>query len=274
MADDLTPQRLDAARDRDTVTVETLERMIGEAAQRATDSVHWYLQSKKHKRFWARTLRVSAIFGVAAAGVIPVLVTLLPEAYRFDAAWASIALAGSAFCVGLDRFFGFSTAWVRFITTELEISRLLDAFRYDWQLDRAAWKDGQPTHEQAIATIARCKAFVLEIDKLVQQETSLWVAEFTDALKQVDEQARAKLAAVEQAAINVTLTAAEPLDGGWTLAVNGGSPTTQQGASAALAVRPGLHVLSVAASVGGKRRTAERAVTVTTGAVAQVEFAL
>jgi len=254
-----------------------LERLVAGASARATEAVSWYLSAKRGKARWARLLRVAAIFGVAAAGVIPVVVTLIHRedgSQLFNAAWASIAIAGSAFCVALDRFFGFSTAWIRYMTTELEIQRQLHAFQYDGQFDRVGWADGRPTAEQFAQTLGRCKGFVQEIDKLIQQETNLWVVEFQDALKQVDEASRAKPAAAAQAAINISVSGIDAAESGWLLAIDDGTPAVRFGKTAAVPVLPGMHVVSVSAQVGERRRTAEKAVSVTAGSAAEVAIAL
>jgi hypothetical protein len=276
-SDDLNPSAMPQATAGGADHSEALERIVADAAARATDAIQWYLVSKRSKSRWARILRVAAIVGVAAAGVIPVIVLLVPESGAkpaFNAAWASVAIAGSAFCVALDRFFGFSTAWIRYITTEMQIQQLLHAFQYDWQLDRAGWSGGDATRDQYLQTLTRCKAFVQQIDQLVQQETNLWVVEFQDVLKQVDDASRARPAVVEQAAINIVVTSASEAESGWLLAVDGGTPTTRFGNSAAVSVAPGTHVVSVSASNGAMRRAAERAVTVQAGATVEVALAL
>jgi SMODS and SLOG-associating 2TM effector domain 2 len=275
--DDLAPASLLAQGARDVSDAETLERLVGEASARATEIVRWYLSAKRSKALWARTLRVTAIVGVAAAGVIPVIVTLLHRQdgrQLFDAAWASIAIAGSAFCIALDRFFGFSSAWMRFITTELETQRQLDAFQYDWLIDRATWSDGRPTKDQLMQTLARCKVFVQELDKLVQQETNLWIAEFQDVLKQIDDASRARSAVAEQGAINITVTGVDGAAGGWLLAIDGGAPTLRFGDTAAVLVLPGVHIIRVSIQAGDQRRAAEKAVTVAAGSSVAVAMDL
>ena len=72
---------------------------------------------------------------VAIAGILPV------PAQIFDAgssvviqpAWASVALAIAVALVALDRFFGFSSAWARYMTTEQAISSALNQFMLEWQ---------------------------------------------------------------------------------------------------------------------------------------------
>lgn len=62
--------------------------------------------------------------------------SMIAQIARFkgiDRVWASIVLGIAAGLVMLDRFFGFSTAWVRYISTELHLRQILDEFRLDWE---------------------------------------------------------------------------------------------------------------------------------------------
>ena len=54
-----------------------------------------------------------------------------------DPAWASVALALAAALVALDRYFGASDAWMRYMTAEMQIARLRQDFEYEWNIARA-----------------------------------------------------------------------------------------------------------------------------------------
>jgi low affinity Fe/Cu permease len=72
---------------------------------------------------------------VAVAGVLPVLSQILGEGSSvvIQPAWATVALAIAVALVALDRFFGFSSAWARYMATGQAISAALNQFRLDWQ---------------------------------------------------------------------------------------------------------------------------------------------
>ena len=59
------------------------------------------------------------------AGILP-LMSQLAGASIIPPALASIALALGVALLALDRYFGFSRAWMRYVTTDLRIQKLLN----------------------------------------------------------------------------------------------------------------------------------------------------
>ncbi len=69
-------------------------------------------------------LRVSAIACGAVAAILPILsqIYTTDDKAAIAPGWAAVALAGAAALVGLDRYFGFSSGWTRFMAAELRIT--------------------------------------------------------------------------------------------------------------------------------------------------------
>src|SRR6185369_1540504 len=78
-----------------------------------------------------------SILLITAGGMVPLI----------KATWAPGTLASAGFDLGqlgylliglggaaiaFDRFFGFSSGWIRYITTEMAIQRTLHEFRIEW----------------------------------------------------------------------------------------------------------------------------------------------
>lgn len=254
----------------------------------AASVIDWYLSAKHSKRVLARAYRTGALILGGLAGLLPVFAQMrLGSSAESNAwwsfllplveqpAWASVFLGLAALLVLLDRFFGCSTAWMRFITTENQVRQALHEFQLDCDMEQASWEGSQPNAEQVQKALQRCKAFMTKVDDLVRAETDKWVGEFQDAIKQVDEMAKARAALVETGAVNVNVANGDKAEGGWQLALDGGPPATYSGAQAALgALAPGLHTISVSGTVGGKPRSAQKAVTVLAGKVADISFTL
>lgn len=59
-----------------------------------------------------------------------------------------IFLALAAGCVAMDKFFGFSSNWMRFMTTSLALQRHLAEFEMDWNILWLEIQDHKPTPEQ------------------------------------------------------------------------------------------------------------------------------
>ena len=154
----------------------------------AREAEAWYAGRRGSKRLWGRALRVGAIVLASVAAVLPVL----SEIYTTDdrpaiaPGWATVFLAAAAGLVALDRYFGFSSGWMRFMAAELKLTRLRHEFEYRWQAGRAA-AGVRPTPEQVGALLAEAQAFVLAVDDVVAAETSSWISEFRTSLESAEQ---------------------------------------------------------------------------------------
>jgi hypothetical protein len=244
------------------------------AAGGAEIAIDWYLKSKRPKQRLARWLRASAIGFATLAGVIPMLAEI-PSLHVIDPVWASISLGIAAALVMLDRFFGFSSGWIRYISTELHLRHILDEFYLDWEAERAGWKNTSPTDEQIQRALARCRAFVAQVNGIVREETNLWVAEFQDSLKQLDETVKAKLAAAMPGALSLIITNGEQCQGDWCVSIDDSSTRSGHGKTVAVpGLLPGIHTVRVDGTIETRAVRAEKPVPITAGSVTSVEMTL
>ncbi|GEM_PF-5899246 len=159
----------------------------------AADRAQWYAEKRvKHRRV-GRGLRFAAILLGILAGLVPLVAPLtIPlgksTTLTILAIHATIPLAVAAGLVLLDKFFGFSTTWLRFVQTEQAIVSLADKFQADWQKRSEGWTAPMDAAQRAEAG-KLIEEFVGRIDALVQKETNVWIAEFTGAMAHMDESA-------------------------------------------------------------------------------------
>ena len=172
----------------------SLHVIFHHASKNAAGTIDWYERKKDSKKVWARRLRVSAIIAVTIAGIIPILAQIFMRDGRpiIPPAWASVALAIAAALVILDRFFGFSSAWMRYIAAELKLSQILKEFRMDWEAERAAWEGREPNRDQVQVMLGKARAFITQVDEIVRKETDEWIRQFQNILKQIDKAAKEK----------------------------------------------------------------------------------
>jgi hypothetical protein len=262
--------------------VEAVARLVMDEADKA---ISWYLEKKVPKKLGAQALRLAAIVAATVAGILLIIsgVSSKDGVPLVAPAWASVALALAAAFVAVDKFFGFSTAWMRFLTTEFQIRQALHAFEMSWQIVRCGWKDGRPTDEQVIAALEQCRAFLVEVDGLLKSELDAWVQEFKAALKEIDESVKARTEAAKAQAqgtktggANVTVENGDTCADGWTLVVDGGGAERRfRGKTAALGnLAPGVRKVDAAGTIGGKEVRASQAFVVTGGAIADVTLKL
>src|SRR5215218_7785801 len=116
-------------------TETALTQLYRYAEARAIDAIDWYLADKRSKRIWSRGLRLLVILLVTAGGLQPLLDAAAPGPSR--TAWGYVLLALAAACIGLDRFFGISSGWMRSMTTAQALERRLEQLQYDWAAECA-----------------------------------------------------------------------------------------------------------------------------------------
>ncbi len=165
---------------------DALEQLHRRVVQAAENAAAYYARRTASKRWWARALRLVAIVLAAIGSMFPVLITLIGGRESIDPTWASVLLACAATAVGLDRFFGFSSAWMRFVTAGMQLQHLREQFDIDWQESIAAWEGRPPSAEQTVGALAVLRKFLREAHRIVRDETDLWFWEFRDSLQQVD----------------------------------------------------------------------------------------
>jgi low affinity Fe/Cu permease len=131
---------------------------------------------------------------VAVAGVLPVFSQIFGagSSVVIQPAWATVALAIAVALVALDRFFGFSSAWARYIATGQAISAALNQFTLDWQQSTYELPTEGTTREQIAGLLDLAKTFLGKTDDLIQTETAQWVSEFRETLAEIERSTQTK----------------------------------------------------------------------------------
>ena len=176
------------------ISLAELRRYVESEAQK---QIVWYYAKKRRKSQVSTALRFASILLFVAGGLIPIIkATLLPDAIKtlpFDFGQSGYLLIGlAAGCVGLDRFFGYSTGWIRYITTAMAIEKSLEEYRMEWARNMAKLRGAAPNEQQLDQLIQTCEAFILAFKGQVEQETKAWVAEFQSNLAQLEKDLQAK----------------------------------------------------------------------------------
>jgi hypothetical protein len=165
-------------------TEAALTQLYRYAEGRALDAADWYLQDKRGKRIWSRGLRLLVILLVTAGGLQPLLDAAAPGPSR--TAWGYVLLALAAACIGLDRFFGISSGWMRSMTCAQALERRLGQLQYDWAAECARSASRTVDPKQVQTRLALLRAFSDDVATLMQQETAEWVLEFQSSLLRLE----------------------------------------------------------------------------------------
>ncbi|EMF53115.1 hypothetical protein SBD_6191 [Streptomyces bottropensis ATCC 25435] len=158
---------------------ERLEELYHWVERAALETAAWYLADRVWKRVAARVLRIGAAAGALAGAALPLLD--LTGAVGGVAPWGYLALLSCVACVGVDRFFGVTSGWMRDVATAQAVQRRLQMLRFDWASESAREVLG-PAEGTAGEAAERClgvlRRFSEDVTELVRAETADWMVEF------------------------------------------------------------------------------------------------
>ena len=246
-------------------------------------AINWYWWKKRKKSIPSQAVQFSALALTALAGLVPAAWQVM-KGFNIGAKIqvdtgpvAAICLGIAAALLALDKAFGYSSGWTRYVLTATNLTKLLHEFRLDW-IALVATAGDNPNADQQAKLIQRAKDFVSAVQGMILQETRDWATEFQsnmaqmekdlkaqlDALKaQVDQTAKDREAAAkaqEEAAkpgsIELTVANADQTDGyEFKVTLEGPTPATDSVAHskvwARLNVAPGQYKVTIEAKAKG-----------------------
>src|ERR1051325_3558525 len=161
--------------------------------------INWYREKKATKATWSRFLRILTIVFSTLGGLVPliqasgmpsVVAGAIPAVFsriQFgQVGYLFIGLAAGAFA--FDKFFGFSTGWIRYLTTMLALERSLEEFRLDWLRLTVALDGKQPTAADYAKFLDISKNVIVSVRAQIEQETQAWASEFQNTLQMLSEE--------------------------------------------------------------------------------------
>ena len=266
------------------VKADEIQSSISELYQYAETSaqlsIDWYGRHKNRLAARSRRLRSATIILTSAGGLMPIVSSLgtptvnLPLV-NLDLSQLGYLLLGlAASCVGYDRFFGYSSGWMRYITTKMTLEKNLAEFRLDWAMMVAKLGDQQPTPEQIQLMIQRLKEFLLLVNGHVEKETQAWISEFKTNIADLEKSAKSQLEASQPGAIEITVTNGMDTENGFTVALDGMEIRKVRGTKFQIGyVHPGPHSIAVTGIIKGQALDASELVNVTPGEITKATLA-
>ncbi|WP_159041192.1 MULTISPECIES: SLATT domain-containing protein [unclassified Streptomyces] len=148
------------------------------AEREALDLHSWYLAEKKGKARTSKILRVFSVVMLAMGAAAPTIALLTNK--MIHAEWGFIALAAGGAAVLLDKSFGFSASWTRYMTTAALLSRRIARAQADWMLWQL--KDPGDLDELVSEIIA---PFLDDVHGISESETVDWATTFGENLAEL-----------------------------------------------------------------------------------------
>jgi hypothetical protein len=275
------PSRLDWSEQGSAASLRTL---FEDADSKARQAIDWYLRDKRPKSRWSRSLRGVAIVLTTGGGLTPLLAgsgllqgTSVASSIPIPLSQLGyVLLALAAATVLVDRYFGFSSAWMRYMTAAMRLKAARTSFQYEWTVMEARLRGGNPTVDQTEAMLLKINDFVRLLHAEIENETREWIVEFRSGLSELEKAARTQQEQLKPGAIDLTVpNAIQVAPAGFDVYVDGTKMATVVGTSWQMAhVPPGIHRVGVSANVSGKWLDASGIADVPAGSVAKVSLPL
>ncbi|MFI9826335.1 SLATT domain-containing protein [Streptomyces sp. NPDC051913] len=149
----------------------------------ATESINWYSQEKVSKARWSRFLRLASVLLFSLGTVTPVVAVGM--GWSKQSIWGYGLIGLGACCVAVDRVCGFSSSWMRYVSTAISLNRRLIAFQASWPRIEAR-VTGNPDVDEFSKAVQELVTFVDDFAMLMETETLAWVSEFQNHLLQLE----------------------------------------------------------------------------------------
>jgi hypothetical protein len=260
----------------------SLDELYAYARNIGQRAISWYWGKARKSRWKGRALRVVQILLIALGGLFPLLVSAgvdfgeLPYV-RQDAnagQWGYVSLALAGTCMLLDRFFGFSSGWIRFVTTATQIESGLAKFHMDWVRLFAA-RSQPPQSEELKPFLQHVDGFIRFVRGHIERETAAWVLEYRTSLTDLEQQMKERQEGELPGSLQLAVSGVERADQGVVVSVDGAPMQTITSSSCTLrALSPGQHRIHVKGSIGGQELEASDLVTIASGQVATLSIGL
>ena len=240
----------------------------------AREAIDWYWAKKRAKRIPSMTLRVIAILGLAFGGLAPLIAGLFEDNEQWPF-WGYIALAIAGAAITLEKLFGFSTGWMRYVDTATTLETELLRFRMDWQ-ELLHERCGKPIAcKQAGPFVSRVGELLERVRKEISDETQIWAEEFRNNLTALHREIEKQRDELTPGGIEVDLeTTLQPEDGFDLLLDGRVRRTFFGGRSVVRPVPPGHHTVEVRTTIDGTLHSTQKNVTVQAGAIVEVSLEL
>ncbi|MCG7569283.1 SLATT domain-containing protein [Pseudoalteromonas sp. CNC9-20] len=149
------------------------------AGARSQDIRNWYWRSIQSKRRASLTVRILTFSLVILGALLPIFAGLFEHyqqrLYLTQAGVGALALAG--LLQAADRIFGWSSGWIRYISTVTEMESLSRRFEADWS--QFILHRHQPLQQDDVrALFDLSRHYLARTAQLQKSETRQWVSEF------------------------------------------------------------------------------------------------
>jgi conflict system pore-forming effector with SLATT domain len=266
-----------------------LESLRVYAERKIDGDLSWYYRRKSGRAFTSQALRFFAVALTVLGGLVPVVISLFGSRppWGWLAPFASIrigqlgylflALAGGLFL--LDKYFGYSSGWMRYVLAMQAIEKAREGFRLDWtglcRTLSTAQTGTQEYSEVVERMIQRVRSAIVEVKEQSEKETQAWILEFQTNLAQLEKDLKSQMEAGRPGGVDVEVTDGRKADTPVELSLDGMIADRFSGTAGSIGyVAPGLHRVTAKAQKTNRDYAASALVNVGGGQICQVKLTL
>jgi SMODS and SLOG-associating 2TM effector domain 2 len=146
----------------------------------ADNTIAWYHSYRTRKGKWSKSIRIVSIMLLIASTLMPFFASIVKEELTILYIGYIMAGIGGGLLL-LDRYYGYSNSWVRFVLTGMDLENMRNTFVENWQVN---YLNNLPLTIQS---------FGLQVDSIikfqevfngaVKAETETWAKEFQQSFK-------------------------------------------------------------------------------------------
>ena len=174
----------------------TLTALFGVAVTHAEDRIAWYDRAARRYSISARLIRRASLTLFILGTLAPIVATLLVRLGNlgYEQHFAElplvevgyVLLAIAAALVIFDRFFGYSSSWIRFRQSQAKLEVMLADLRFSWAALVSA-RDPDAESVQRTKCSALLHDFVVGVERLAETETREWASNFRSQIDAFDQ---------------------------------------------------------------------------------------
>jgi hypothetical protein len=150
----------------------------------ALATVDWYFKEKTSKARWSKSIRISSVLLGIAGALLPILALIVGKGLSGE--WGFVPLVIGAGVVLLDRAFGFSASWTRYMTAAAAIERRVGGLQLEWTHMQVGFSR-VPNDEDTRAAVELLQRFLDEVGEIVERETQDWARDFNAQSSELSE---------------------------------------------------------------------------------------
>jgi len=232
--------------------------------------IQWYDERRRPRRLLAQGVRLIALILATLGALCPLAAPAMDKYWQSQLPTLGYVFfaIGAAF-VSFDRYYGFSSSWMRFASTQLSLEMFLREFQFDWILL-------QSQAFSAASSIQKLKEFTGKVDGIVKQETDAWITDFKNNIAELEKMLKAGAEERKPGAVKLTIPNARDFHR-ISISVDGAFNKDMEGVTETLldTVPPGRHEVSLSATdkTGTVHREA-KVVEVTANATVAIEITI